>query len=84
MNFSIKYIIIGLIVGIVVFFLLRNFKGIVKFLKEVKAELSKVSWSTRSEIIGSTVVVIVTTAFLAIFIGLWDFLLARFISLVIR
>ncbi len=60
------------------------FKRITNFLSEVKSELKKVSWSTRAEIIGATVVVIVTTSLLAFFIGIWDFFLARLISLILK
>jgi preprotein translocase subunit SecE len=56
----------------------------VNFLKEVKAELGKVAWSTRQELIGSTVVVIVTTAIMAVFIGLIDIILSRFLSAVFK
>lgn len=60
------------------------FKKIQKFLTDVKQELTKVSWSTRRELIGSTAVVIVTTSILAIFIGVIDLLLSRFLSIIFR
>jgi preprotein translocase subunit SecE len=53
------------------------FQKPISFLKEVRVELGKVSWSTRDELIGSTAVVIVTTAILAVFIGLIDVLLSK-------
>lgn len=56
----------------------------VKFLKEVKAELSKVSWSTRQELMSSTVVVIVTTGLLALYIGMIDVSLSKALSLLFR
>ena len=52
----------------------------ITFLKEVKAELGKVSWSTRRELMGSTVVVIVITAILAVSIFAMDALLARVLA----
>lgn len=55
-----------------------------KFLQEVKAEFKKVSWPTRNELIGSTGVVIVSVALLAIFIGICDFIFARIINVIIR
>lgn len=55
-----------------------------KFLQEVKAEFKKVSWPTRNELIGSTGVVIVSVALLAIFIGICDFIFARIINIIIR
>lgn len=54
------------------------------FLKEVKAELSKVSWSTRQELLGSTFVVIVVTFILAVFIGIIDLLLSKALSLLFK
>jgi len=43
-----------------------------KFLKEVNAELRKVTWPTKDELIGSTIVVIVVSVILAVFIGVVD------------
>jgi len=56
----------------------------INFLKEVKAELGKVSWSTRQELIGSTAVVITLTFIMAAFIGIIDILLTRILRLVFR
>lgn len=56
----------------------------VNFLKEVKVELGKVAWSTREEIMGSTIVVIVITAILAVYIGLVDVVLGKFLSVVFK
>ena len=53
----------------------------VNFLKEVKIELRKVSWSTRDELIGSTFVVIVITGFIAVFIGAIDIFLSKALSM---
>ncbi|SYZ73718.1 Protein translocase subunit SecE [Candidatus Zixiibacteriota bacterium] len=51
------------------------FGKFVKFLKEVRAELGKVTWPTRQELIGSTIVTIVVTLIISIFIGVVDRLL---------
>ncbi len=48
---------------------------IIKFLKEVRAELDKVTWPSKSELIGSTVVTVVVTLIISIFIGFVDRLL---------
>ena len=42
------------------------------FFKDIKLEMGKVSWPTKDELIGSTVVVIVSLALLSIFIGICD------------
>ena len=60
------------------------FKKITNFLKEVKIELNKVSWSTRQELVGSTAVVITVTFIMAIFIGLIDILLSHILRVVFR
>jgi len=56
----------------------------VNFLKEVRAELSKVSWSTKQELMASTVLVIVVTAIMTVFIGMVDLSLSKFLSLVFK
>ncbi len=55
-----------------------------KFMQEVRIELSKVTWTSREELWGSTLIVIVSVAFLTLFIGICDFFLARLIQLAIR
>ena len=47
-----------------------------KFLSDVVVEMKKVSWPTRSELRGSTMVVIVTVIIIAIFIGIVDRILS--------
>jgi preprotein translocase subunit SecE len=56
---------------------------IVKFFQEVRAELKKVSWPTRKELIDSTKVVIIASVLLILFIGLVDVILARLLKLVL-
>ncbi|TAM38939.1 preprotein translocase subunit SecE [bacterium] len=56
----------------------------VNFLKEVRAELSKVSWSTKQELMASTVLVITVTAIMTVFIGIVDVILSRFLSAVFK
>ncbi len=43
-----------------------------KFVKEVKFELTKVTWTTRQELMYSTIIVIVVSIILSIFIGVVD------------
>ncbi|MFH1577711.1 MAG: preprotein translocase subunit SecE [Candidatus Omnitrophota bacterium] len=56
----------------------------VNFLKEVKVQLLKVSWPTRSELIGATGVVILITAIATLFIGFVDLILSRILSWLFR
>lgn len=53
-----------------------------KFLKEVVAELRKVTWPTKDELIGSTIVTIVVSSIVAVFIGIVDRILTYVISLI--
>ncbi|MBU0759111.1 MAG: preprotein translocase subunit SecE [Candidatus Omnitrophica bacterium] len=64
--------------------MIKIFSRITKFITEVKVEMQKVSWSDRQELIGSTGVVIVSTALLAIFIGIVDIVLSRFVGILLR
>ncbi len=53
-----------------------------KFLKDVRQEMSKVSWPTRNELKGSTAVVIGVSLFFAIFIFIVDHILSRLLGLI--
>ena len=57
---------------------------VANFLREVKIELGKVTWSTRQELIASTIVVIVSVALLGIFIASCDFVFVRFINFILK
>ncbi|MFA5499716.1 MAG: preprotein translocase subunit SecE [Candidatus Omnitrophota bacterium] len=54
----------------------------VNFLNDVKLEMGKVSWSTKDELIGSTIVVLVSLAILSIFIGICDVVLSTIINVI--
>ena len=55
-----------------------------KFFNEVVAELKKVSWSTRQELIDATWIVLVSSLCLAIFIGSIDIVLSKLLGVIIR
>jgi len=55
-----------------------------KFVKEVKMELGKVSWVSRRELAGSTIVVVVVSLLLAIFIGIVDKFLSVVMSFILQ
>jgi preprotein translocase subunit SecE len=48
--------------------------AIVRYFRETWFELKKVSWPTRSEAVNLTIIVIAVTSFLAIVLGLMDWL----------
>ena len=60
------------------------FEKLKKFLKEVRVELTKVTWPTFSELRGSTGVVIATVLVITVFIGLVDLGLANLIGRLLR
>ncbi|MEE8359330.1 MAG: preprotein translocase subunit SecE [Candidatus Omnitrophota bacterium] len=57
---------------------------IVVFINEIKNELKKVSWPNKDELIGSTIVVLVTVAILSVFVGACDLIFSRAINALIR
>lgn len=59
-------------------------KKITNFIGEVKQELTKVSWSTREEVLGATSVVIGVTVMMAVFIGVVDLFLSKILSTIFR
>jgi preprotein translocase subunit SecE len=63
---------------------MKILKRIRNYLADVVAELKKVSWVKRKELFTTTVVVIVFSALLAAFIGLFDFIFSRLLHLVLR
>jgi preprotein translocase subunit SecE len=56
---------------------------IVEFLIDVRSELKKVSYPTRSETVGSTTVVIVLVLIVSIFLALADLVLVRLVGKII-
>ena len=49
---------------------------ITSFVKEVRAEFTKVSWPTREDLISSTGVVLAFSAVFAVFIGIFDLIIS--------
>ena len=49
-------------------------KNLRTFFGEVKVELSKVVWPTRSEFLGAVIVVLITMVAFAIFLGLVNYI----------
>ena len=52
------------------------------FLRQVVAELRKVIWPTRSELVNYTIVVLVFVVIMAAILALYDFVFARLVFLV--
>lgn len=60
------------------------FKKIIDFFSEVKLELKKVVFPSKKEVIGSTWVVIISVLISALFLGVVDMGLAKFITLAFK
>jgi len=60
----------------------KSFESVGKFFKDVRFELSKVSWPGKPEIVASTVVVLVAVTFFAVFVGLIDLVFVNLIKLI--
>ena len=57
---------------------------IVTFLNEVKAELFKVTWPTRDELVGSAIIVCIVVAIFAVILGGMDAAFSYAIKQVIK
>jgi preprotein translocase subunit SecE len=56
----------------------------VRFLREVRVEMKKVTWPSRKEVLGSTMVVIVASFLVAFFLGFMDLVLQKLLGLILR
>ncbi|MFH1368087.1 MAG: preprotein translocase subunit SecE [Elusimicrobiota bacterium] len=59
------------------------FQKAVHFLKEAYSELKKVTWLSKKEVIASTIVVSLLVAFVAIFVGIADFILSKILGTIL-
>jgi len=62
----------------------KFFQKSMQFLREVRAEMEKVSWPGRDEVRAATIVIIVLVLILAAFIGGVDFVVSRVLGLFFR
>lgn len=53
-----------------------------EFYGDVRGEVKKVSWPSRDEVVGTTVVVIIAVFFFGAYLGLVDFVLRRSFDLI--
>ncbi len=60
------------------------FKRIRNYLADVWAEMRKVSWVKRKELLTTTLVVIVFSFVMAVFIGVADLIFSRLLNLVLK
>jgi preprotein translocase subunit SecE len=55
----------------------NSFRNIIDFLKDTRKELNNVSWPSRREVTGTTVVVIVSVFFFGIFLFVVDLIVRK-------
>jgi preprotein translocase subunit SecE len=55
-----------------------------KFLSEVKAELKHVSWPTKHQAIGYTILVVVISVAVALYLGFFDWLFTYLIKIFVN
>ncbi len=58
--------------------------AIIRYLKDTRAEIRKVSWPSREEAMNLTGIVIAVAAFMAALLGLVDYIFTRIFSFIIR
>lgn len=56
---------------------------ILNYLKDVRAELKHVTWPSRNQIILYTLVVILVSLGVAVYLGLWDYLFSTILKQII-
>lgn len=57
--------------------------AIAQYFKETRAELRKVSWPTRRQAINLSLIVLAVTLFMALLLGVFDYLFAQLFALII-
>jgi len=59
-------------------------KGFMKFLRDVRVEMGKVTWPTRKDLAQSTLVVLVAVAIAALYTGVLDTVFAKIVDVVVN
>ncbi|UCC62640.1 MAG: preprotein translocase subunit SecE [Anaerolineae bacterium] len=62
----------------------RKENAIVRYLKETRAELRKVTWPSREEAVNLTLIVMAVTTAMAALLGVMDYLFSKLFGLIIR
>lgn len=55
-------------------------KRVLNYVKDTKGEMKHVSWPTRRQTLVFTLVVVAISFFVALFLGLFDYIFAQFIE----
>jgi preprotein translocase subunit SecE len=57
---------------------------LIQYLKDVRAEMIKVSWPARNELMGATMLVIVLSLLMAVFVYTCDQVINRIVGLLLK
>lgn len=57
--------------------------ALVRYFKETRAEIRKVTWPTRDEAVNLTLIVLAVTVAMALFLGAIDYIFATLIRLIV-
>lgn len=60
------------------------FPKVINFIREARAELKKVTWPNRKQLISSTIVVMITVIIVAIFLGVVDLVFSRIVAIILQ
>jgi len=58
-------------------------KAAIKFLKEVRLELSKVVWPKKEEVIKLTLTVLIISAIVGLYVGALDFIFTKLLEFIV-
>jgi preprotein translocase subunit SecE len=59
-------------------------KKFIQYLRDVRTEMSKVSWPTRNEVAGATTLVVVLSLIVSAFVKVFDLILSNILGLIIN
>ena len=59
-------------------------RGFMRFLRDVRIEMGKVTWPTRKDLVQSTIVVLVAVAIATVYTGILDFAFSKIIDFALR
>jgi len=60
------------------------FQKLINFIREARAELRKVTWPNKKQLISSTIVVMITVALVAVFLGIVDLVFSRIVTIILQ
>lgn len=61
----------------------EKIRQLVEFLKEVRSETKRVSWVSRKQVLGATLVVLILVIIMTIYLGIIDLIIAAFMKAVL-